>query len=131
MILNSFRPFENTPSPHLMNWGISRPCTLSHACENYRMKKLTAFITLALFALPLAASADQITDLQAQVQILPQVLAKLQAQRAAGGSVVAPPSSCPAISGPLGPGSSGPQVSALQQFLASDHSVYPEGKITG
>ncbi len=92
------------------------------------MKLSSAFLALALFATPLVASADQISDLQAQVKVLTQVLAQLQQQRAQGGGSS---SACSAIVAPLKLGASGIGVSQLQEFLARDPSVYPEGKVTG
>lgn len=92
------------------------------------MKRLAAVIGIALCALPLAASADQISDLQAQVKVLTQLVQQLQQKKTA----IAPAASasCSAIT-TMGPGSSGAGVSQLQQFLARDSSIYPEGKITG
>ena len=84
---------------------------------------------LGFLAMPLAASADQITDLQAQAQVLSQLLAKLKA----GGSVPAPAASgtCTAPSSAVGPGTTSAAVTALQKFLARDRAIYPEGKVTG
>ena len=76
-----------------------------------------------------------VAQLQAQVQVLQQVLAQMMQQRSLGagstGSASAGPSSCSAIASPLGPGSSGAAVSQLQAFLARDPSVYSEAKVTG
>ena len=92
-------------------------------------KVITVVWVLGFFTMPLAASADQISDLQAQIQVLSQMLAELQKKSGTGSTTA--PGSCPTITAPLGPGSSGANVTVLQQFLASNPSVYPEGKVTG
>ena len=76
--------------------------------------------------------------LYAQVLQLQQVLAALQARQT---SVVTTPVSntpgissggaCPRIGRTLKPGMSGDDVLRLQQFLATDRSVYPEASATG
>jgi plastocyanin len=91
-------------------------------------------------------SAGDNSSLQAQAQALLQQVAQLQAQLAAqnGGSSSAAPSgtvstpassgsnaSCPNIGRILKRGSSGADVTRLQQFLAQDPSVYPEGTVSG
>ena len=92
------------------------------------MRKFVASINALLFALtPVLASADTIADLQAQVVILSQQLAQLQQQQTGGTTS----GSCVTITTPIGPGSSGSNVTALQQFLARDRSIYPEGQVTG
>ena len=81
-------------------------------------------------------------QLRAQAQALLARVQQLQAQLT-GGSYVqgnqgnVPPgvsydsSSCPLIGRSLKIGSSGDDVTRLQQFLARDPSVYPEGNVTG
>lgn len=79
-----------------------------------------------------SSQAQSIAALQAQVQVLTQLLAQLQKKPAASApSGAAPASACTAIVATLKLGSSGAGVTQLQQFLARDPSVYPEGKITG
>lgn len=98
------------------------------------MRFTSTFLAFLFFTTPIVASADQISDLQAQVQVLSQILARLQAEKAAGGVGVPAPAttgSCALLPSPLGPGASGAAVSALQQFLARDSAIYPEGKVTG
>ncbi len=95
------------------------------------MKFISIAIVTVLCAFPIAASADQLSDLQTEVQALSQWLAQLQQKAGSGQGVSAPTSSCGAIVSPLGPGSSGLAVSQLQQFLANDPSVYPQGLVTG
>jgi PKD repeat protein len=118
-------------------------------------KALSAFVAL-LLVLPAAASAQQSNaDLQAQAQLLLQQVAQLQAQLAAqqgGGSAAANANSlnpnpsgainvasaagtgsaaCPNIGRILKRGSTGDDVTRLQQYLALDPSVYPEGTVSG
>ena len=93
------------------------------------LKSLSAALVLVFLTLPLAASADQISDLQAQIQVLSQLLARLRAQQPTSQPIAG--GSCTPLSSTLGPGSSGAAVSALQQFLARDPAIYPEGKVTG
>jgi plastocyanin len=74
-------------------------------------------------------------QLYAQVQSLLAQIQALQAQ-GAGGAVGTPTvtynsSSCPLVGRSLKVGSSGDDVTRLQQFLARDPSVYPEGQVTG
>ncbi len=88
------------------------------------MKKIATSICAFIITLtPALASADQIADLQAQIMLLSQQLAAMQQQKA--------PTGCPTITAPIGPGSSGPNVTTLQQFLARDRNMYPEGQVTG
>ncbi|HEY4517071.1 MAG TPA: peptidoglycan-binding protein [Candidatus Paceibacterota bacterium] len=93
------------------------------------MKTVSSVVAFALLTLPLAASADQVSDLQAQVKVLQELVAQLQAKKAAL-PVSIPPSSCAAIT-TMGPGSSGTGVSQLQQLLARDSAIYPEAKVSG
>ncbi|RJQ34085.1 hypothetical protein C4568_02995 [Candidatus Parcubacteria bacterium] len=87
------------------------------------MRYIAAFIASLITLTPMLASADQIADLQAQILLLSQQLAAMQQQGA--------PTGCPTITAPIGPGSSGPNVTTLQQFLARDRNIYPEAQITG
>lgn len=90
--------------------------------------------------LPLSAQAATQTELQAQAAALLQQVQALQQQLAATqGTVqtVAPTTSggnsgsCPLIGRSLRRGSSGDDVTRLQQFLMRDTTVYPEGQVTG
>ena len=92
-------------------------------------KFLTVVLSLGVFTMPLAASADQISDLQEQIKVLSQILAGLQKKSSTGATTA--PGSCPTITAALGPGSTGPNVTVLQQFLAHFPELYPEGKVTG
>jgi peptidoglycan hydrolase-like protein with peptidoglycan-binding domain len=94
------------------------------------MKFISLAVATLLLAMPLSASADQMSDLQAQVQVLSQLLAQLQQQKAVGGQQAAGTAPCP-TNQLLGPGSSGSGVSMLQEFLAADPSVYPQALVTG
>ena len=82
-------------------------------------------------------SADQ---LRAKAEALLARIRELEAQLGYAGnvgqgsgapSVVLNSSSCPLIGRSLKLGSTGDDVTRLQQFLARDFDVYPEGKITG
>lgn len=91
------------------------------------MKFASLALGFVLLALPPAASADQISDLQAQVKVLQQLVAQMQQKR---GPTAPATTSCAGIT-TMGPGASGPGVSQLQQFLARDSSVYPEAIVSG
>ncbi len=78
--------------------------------------------------------------LYAQVLQLQQVLAALKAKAAAGTVTNIPTNTytgptgsapCPRIGRVLKPGMSGDDVLRLQQFLAADASIYPDGSTTG
>lgn len=121
--------------------------------------KYTAGIiaVISMFVLPAAAVAQQLTQdqvvaqLQAQTQALLQQIAQLEAQAGinrsggtsnltSGGTGVGAygkqgglidSSACPNIGRPLKRGMSGDDIRRLQQFLAQDVTVYPEGIVTG
>ena len=114
------------------------------------MKTFTTGLAVAFAALPLFASAQSTTDLQAQVQALLQQVAALQAQMGTSGTgsgstavqgvaglaqqvgvQVVDSSACPQIGRTLKVGSEGSDVSRLQQFLARDRSIYPEANVSG
>lgn len=94
---------------------------------------------IGLVALPLVASAQatqNVNDLIAQTQALLSQINTLQGQTgaSAGTTVVgtrAISGVCPSIGRALKLGASGVDVSSLQQFLAQDRSIYPEGLVTG
>ncbi|MCE9541633.1 peptidoglycan-binding protein [Candidatus Kaiserbacteria bacterium] len=77
--------------------------------------------------------SNQAQALLAQVVQLQQLLATLRGGTSSG--TVSPgvtySSTCPNFGRILKPGMSGTDVTQLQQFLASDRSVYPEGTISG
>ncbi len=78
-----------------------------------------------------------IAQLQSQLQVLLGQISALQGSRTtstvipSGGSVAYDSSSCPLIGRSLTIGSSGDDVMRLQQFLARDVDVYPEGQASG
>lgn len=99
-----------------------------------------------LLAVPLFALADTAADLSAQAQTLLEQVNALQAQLSGGAAIsssgattgvnssaVATTRSgaCPNIGRVLKLGSSGQDVSRLQQFLARDRSIYPEAIVSG
>jgi plastocyanin/peptidoglycan hydrolase-like protein with peptidoglycan-binding domain len=85
------------------------------------------------------SSNPQTAQLYAQVQSLLAQISALQAQGGVStggssanvGSIPYNTSQCPQIGRSLKIGASGDDVSRLQQFLARDSAVYPEGKVTG
>lgn len=117
------------------------------------MHKITLASVAFIAVLPLAAHAQTTsTDLQAQVMALLQQVQQLQTQlttqNAAGGVAqqgaqgvaglaqqagvqVVDSSACPQIGRSLKLGSTGNDVTRLQQFLARDKSIYPEGTVSG
>lgn len=108
------------------------------------MKKLTGIAVVLTLALPLLANAQttataaQVAQLTSQIQTLLQQVSALQAQTGSSGTPTMAGSSgavtagnCPSFARTLKVGMSGSDVSALQQFLASDSSVYPNPQITG
>jgi hypothetical protein len=86
-----------------------------------------------------SASSASGSSLQTQAQALLQQVAALQAQIAAAGgsssggqsSTVSNSSACPLIGRSLKVGSTGDDVSRLQQFLAQDPAIYPEATVSG
>jgi peptidoglycan hydrolase-like protein with peptidoglycan-binding domain len=104
--------------------GISR-CAQRLACDNTGMYfKTTSAVTLLIIGLPFLASALTTAELQQQVQGLKDQVTQLQQSKASSGA-------CPTPGKTMKRGSSGTDVTLLQQFLARDKSVYPEGAITG
>ncbi|HEY4522589.1 MAG TPA: peptidoglycan-binding domain-containing protein [Candidatus Paceibacterota bacterium] len=102
------------------------------------MKKLAPLLFVAFLALiPVATKAQSTAELQVQVQTLLAQIQQLQQQIAAatGGAVVpaSPVSSagCPFVGRSLKVGSSGSDVTRLQQFLARDPAIYPEAVVSG
>jgi PKD repeat protein len=112
------------------------------------MRTIIGLLAVAFFALPLTSSAATAAELQAQIQALLQQVAALQAQLGTSGTVSTPVQTtgtgqtsavtvttnsptCPQIGRILYIGATGDDVMRLQQFLARDPSVYPEGQVTG
>lgn len=93
------------------------------------MKKalLTCFL-LAIF--PIAASAATVEELRAQIEALLQQVTTLQ-QSTATQTTTTSSGQCPLISRNLKAGMSGEDVTRLQQFLARDRVIYPEGTVSG
>lgn len=113
-------------------------------CHNVHMK--TFIQTLAVISLvcaPYSASALTQEELMAQIQTLLGQVAALQQQL---GTTAQPTTAtpavttvtgqagdvdCPHISRILKVGSTGDDVTRLQQFLAQDYAIYPEGTVSG
>lgn len=102
------------------------------------MRYFTRLAVAAIIGLPLLTSAATAAELAAQAEALLLQVAQLQAQLGvSSGSTVTGQvtntnsSACPNIGRTLKAGTSGDDVLRLQQFLARDVSVYPEGMTTG
>jgi peptidoglycan hydrolase-like protein with peptidoglycan-binding domain len=100
-------------------------CTVLHACDNVSMHiRFSSALTVLILGLPVLASALTAAELQQQVQDLKNTVTQLQQAQS-------PSATCPTFSKTLKKGSSGADVTSLQQFLAQDKSVYPEGIVNG
>lgn len=91
------------------------------------MKRISyALCVLTILFTTTHASADQVSDLQAQLNQVLQRIAELRTQvnTGSGGG------SC-SITVSLRRGASGAQVRALQTFLAKDADIYPEQSVSG
>lgn len=91
------------------------------------MKLSSLFVGIFLLFTTTTVQADQVSDLQAQLNQVLQRIAELRQQvnapAATGGSCN--------LTRAMSRGSSGAQVSALQQLLARDAEVFPEQAVTG
>jgi len=96
------------------------------------MKKAALYVSLLAFLVPVATHAQTVEQLRAQIDQLMQRVAALQ-QSVGTPSVpgAATGGQCPLISRTLKLGMSGEDVTRLQQFLASDVAIYPEGTVSG
>jgi PKD repeat protein len=107
-------------------------------------RSAAALIATAVLLTPLFTSAQSLSDLQNQIADLLARIEALQAQlgiygvdNLQGGSGSAPATpvnqgtTCTAAMRILKSGMSGADVTRLQQLLAADPSVYPEGLVTG
>lgn len=105
----------------------------------YMRNLLRAIALFVVFtSIPLISNAQSAEQLAQQAETLLQQIAALQAQLAAqsggtttGGTTVVGSAPCPNIGRVLKLGSTGDDVSRLQQFLAADPSIYPEGLVSG
>ena len=92
-----------------------------------------SMIGIVMLAAPVLASADQRSDLIVQLQAQVQQLLAQIARLSNGQSIST--ASCVDLSENLSTDdvdeSSNGEVTKLQQFLAQDAAIYPEGKITG
>ncbi len=95
------------------------------------MKNLIRAFAVSVLVLPFLASAQSTAsaDIAAQAQALLNQIMQLQ-QQLGGGGTSATSGVC-YTGGTVKPGSSGGSVTALQQFLAADPSIYPEGTVSG
>ena len=82
-------------------------------------------------ALTQAELSQQINDLLAKIQLLQQQIGTGTGTTVTSGTTIPAAGSCPQIGRVLKPGSTGADVTRLQQFLALDPSVYPEKNISG
>lgn len=117
------------------------------------MKNLSRVAAVLVLTLPFlagaqtvtSANAAQVAQLTAQIQTLLAQITALQAQAGTGGTTAVytgttgasyvgsgvTSSACPLVGRALSLGSSGDDVTRLQQFLARDPSVYPEAQVSG
>jgi len=95
------------------------------------MKRMFAVICalIVVFSGYTVADAQTIDELKALIKTLTEQIALLEQQIAAkkAGKTVL----CPALTRALSVGVSGADVTSLQQFLAADSAVYPEGTASG
>ena len=77
------------------------------------------------------AHAQTVAELQALIVQINQQITQLEQQLAARRTGLGGSGSCPLLARSLRTGLSGTDVTSLQQFLAADTSVYPEGKVSG
>ncbi len=95
----------------------------------------TAVPTSYATTVPASGSSSSVSSLQAEAQALLTEISQLQAQlgasSGASGAASAVSGSCPNIGRVLSLGSSGTDVSRLQQFLAESPAVYPQAQVTG
>jgi hypothetical protein len=112
------------------------------ACYTFHMRKLVIPLIVAplFFAFASLAYAQSSASLQAELNALLAQLAALQAQlQVTTGTPTATPApvpsgsygQCPSLYRSMRPGISGPDVAALQAFLAADSRLYPEGTVSG
>lgn len=96
------------------------------------MKYLVRTIVVSVLVFPVFAGAQSNADISTQAQILLQQIMDLQAQLGVGSASSGGATSGACYSGgPVKPGTTSANVTALQQFLARDPNVYPEAKVTG
>lgn len=102
------------------------------------MRKLLASASLVAFLSPVAVSAATAEELAAQIQTLLNQVTALQQQAgstqtttSASATSGAGAFECPYTSRVLKKGSTGADVTRLQQFLATDPAIYPDAQITG
>ena len=100
-------------------------------------------VAASLIAGPALAQAASLTQAQisaitnllssfgADSSVIANVQSVLEDSSASTSSVVQPSSSCATLSGDIGEGDQGQNVSDLQDFLKQDSSIYPEGVVTG
>ncbi len=107
--------------------------TVNAVVNNVLMNPNATYLTPQTTAATQSATTGSNAQLIAQVQALLAQVQALEAQNAAGGSVGATASgaTCPVFGRMLKLGMSGSDVTHLQQFLAQDSSVYPEGVVSG
>lgn len=99
--------------------------------------KVTTFLSTLLLFAPFFAGAITVEELRVQIEDLLRRIEVLQQKITAGaGTPQSTPTSsgkitCPRVGITLRQGSTGEDVTRLQQFLALDTIVYPEGLATG
>ncbi len=116
----------------LLKWGVR---LLGHRrvpepCYDFGMSKqyVAASIALLLIASPMIASADQLSDLLAQIQALQNQITNARSSSAQSSGTTN--STCVALARNLARGAKGADVTRLQQFLISN-GFLPQGSATG
>src|SRR3989338_2960466 len=95
------------------------------------LKKAISVLTALIFAFPLLAGAATAAELQQQAQDLQKRALELQQKVGVAGGGASNVQGCPLFGKDMKRGSSGEDVRRLQQFLARDPGVYPEGQVSG
>jgi plastocyanin len=95
------------------------------------MKAFVKVVAIAILCAPFLANAQSSGDISAQAQQLLQQILLLQQQLGVGSGTTVSAGVCLTAGKTLKPGSSGADVTKLQQFLSADASIYPEKKVTG
>jgi peptidoglycan hydrolase-like protein with peptidoglycan-binding domain len=111
-------------------------CGEKNTCENTGMRVAAVFFASVVLFAPSLSGAATVEELRAQVEALLLRIGEIQAQRGIGVAPVTPPvplgpPECPILGRALKRGSSGPDVAALQAYLATDPNIYPEGTVSG
>lgn len=103
-------------------------CYESGLCvESSMVKKFSLVVCIVVLTSPFLVSADQLSDLRGQLEFVQRQLQRI--------AILGTDAACVAIAHDFSMGATdantGGDVTKLQQFLAKDLSIYPEGVVTG